>query len=911
MEAPSQWTLWLLLLLPASVRTARLQEEAAHYSSQKYDSLEDTAGFAALWPSLLPSEDEVALEDVFALSAEYVAAESSLVEVASEGDEVCGYGKDDLDYIPDYSLADPRSSIKKLGWAKGLAARLVQLGTHLINTRVIPIELTGQQAQSLIEAAYGIVTVAVPKECFRKLRLLLDNKNLSMAELKRRRGAWRRAIKHDVVTECLNTSKTTEAGKIAKFQLQPLRYGYWTLYEPSTDASKYIISAQATDEKRFPKRNFNLRQIWHYAKMHLVWKTSPQVRKDYLDPTRPNSELKRLRKNVIKIARAMTFAQGRMERVELGSREQPEKQRCLSAPLSNTNTTSARVQDLLRAVRDEFRVTVMVRERLWQKRAENSIKFLRNPWLSWKKFKERIRDEFHRQTIGGKLGMIIMPLSKLAMVAGLALGAATAGSATFLSLFVDAAIAEGAGAFFAYSGTVDMLVSKVIMTPVDCSSTILTERILSDGEGFTIVSKILKLFDDSETIQDVRFQLQAELEKLMEHPQVQEIITNSSSETENDPVEVEELARRHLGQVIAEAFAQQLVPKLYETYHKKINKGEAEYGWLAWEKWRRYREGSSGADLKGKQIMYRGRMSEKEIGFSGVVYVNKTGIKWFGLGDRTIRVWTPGQGDKLKKTKLTDELKLGLWVKDKKAFELSQTDWLSYDDWLDYTPNNCRRCLKRTHVRLDPDRLLGKCGQWTSPCARSITSGSEEYGALVTHVSWGVTTDYRMLTVTKLPKEVYDQEQIRKETCEIPLSPQVARCLAVMDPAAYQRYQLDEPRRSAAEIFHGQRNESAHEHVNLSLAEDLKVSLQAALVQNIRDPEKASEVSNEAVLNLTGQDSVEFDVEEHLEESLRGNKTEDEEVREVQEAIDEGFEIAVEENLVNLTDDSGDPLGVE
>jgi len=274
--------------------------------------------------------------------------------VPTEGEEVCGYGQEDLDYVPDYGWKDPRAGVKRLGWGKGLAAKLLRVGTMVINTRVFPLELTGEQATTLIEAAYGIVTVALPKRCFEKLVPLLDNAHLTLAELLETRDAWQRIIKQEVARSCHGASNTqragkitSRAGKIARMQLQPLRFGLWTLYRPLTNAAQYVISVQATDRKRFPAKSFQLRQIWHYAKMHMLWKTSLQVREDYLVPSRPNADLRRIRKTVIRMASAITMANGQLDRVEVGSWKQTAEQRCYSAPASGMNTTSAQVYDWL------------------------------------------------------------------------------------------------------------------------------------------------------------------------------------------------------------------------------------------------------------------------------------------------------------------------------------------------------------------------------------------------------------------------------------------------------------------------------------------------------------------------------------------------------------------------------------
>mmetsp|Transcript_52334 Transcript_52334/g.117855 ORF Transcript_52334/g.117855 Transcript_52334/m.117855 type:complete len:512 (+) Transcript_52334:164-1699(+) len=507
-----------------------------------------------------------------------------------------------------------------------------------------------------------------------------------------------------------------------------------------------------------------------------------------------------------------------------------------------------------------------------------------------------MRDEWNRQTTGGRLGMLIVPFTKLAMVAGIALSVATAGGATLASVAADIIIAESVGTMFAYKSLADMFISKLIATPLSCAQGLASDMASANSAGFKRIQKLWSKFDESEVIQDVRFQLQQELDKLMQNPEIEAIIESFGDDGSSE--EVEEIARRHFGEVIASAFTQELSPSLYEEIQHRERKKSAEFGWLSWEKWRRYRRGSKMRALKDKPIQYRGQMSPAAVGFTGIVLVNRTSWKTFGLGDQTIQVWQPGHG-KLLKIQLSDELKSGLWVKDLDAFhganEAANVGWLSWDDWLNYTPYNCRRCLKKKYIRLDPELLVGKC-HLQDPCAKSITSADDAYGARVTHVSWGIFAEYKTASIQELVKVKGPQEgDARQKRCNIELSPAVVQCLQVMDPLAYEKFSADTDRRHAEEIFHGTRNRT---HIRRSVASDVKASLEAVIMKHYAEPSRVAVEANQVVADVAGQESVEFDEEDDFEEMVAGDSTTLKDAQALQEAIDDGFKVGVEEGIV-------------
>jgi len=550
------------------------------------------------------------------------------------------------------SWNDVRQSVKKVGWVRGILGRIGQIGSILVGTRLIPVEMTADQALETILATYGIVVAKVPFKCFDELHKNLDNKDLvdedDMKKMKIIRANLRYLIERRVEFECDSSIlKPTAAGMQAKEALTHLRFGYWTLFNELTSSppSKkvvpkvMVIAAQSTDAVRFRKNQFPVRQIWHFLRMHMygrlpdLMRREIQIEKEELGPFADSSSLekqaakatiKRLKQQLKRMSRVYTMHYGTLRHIEFpvttSSRDPlSEEVGCINAP---TDGSAQEVISFLMAVLGyestgtwdkEFVIrqlflpggiirsltsgmrlfTFLFRERWASGKATSIYKFVRHPMVGFKaeKWRSRLDDEWHTMTTLGKLAMVISPIMKLISIAGIVMGVVTGGQSTLLTVIVNAIAQEAAwGLVMAGSSMTEFILNQMVC---HVAVTAVYEG-LNEAEGQDKVIRLWSHLGGIAEVQQVRFRLEQEFEDVYESTEVQlamaQIIDETGSDGDDDnPVSVEQGVRRMIWDNIASSFASELSEPLQSALEKYFNEHfDPDFGWISYMEWVSY-----------------------------------------------------------------------------------------------------------------------------------------------------------------------------------------------------------------------------------------------------------------------------------------------------------------------------------
>jgi hypothetical protein len=371
-------------------------------------------------------------------------------------------------------------------------------------------------------------------------------------------------------------------------------------------------------------------------------------------------------------------------------------------------------------------------------------------------------------------------------------------------------------------------------------------------------------------VRDVRLRLQADVEQIMETPEIvkelkkfQDEFTNADEDGDFDVTSLEEEVRRIVQRMVYDGFIQEVTPVVEELMLREKRKSDPNYGWLNWQQYRLFRVGSDGTRLKGHRLRWKGPGNRWE---GEVVDV---GSKYWCLGlcDREITVNISG---KEKTMKLSDELKAGVEVFDQAAYHRSQPGWLLWSDWAEYRVSSDSRELVGKEIRLDFN--LAGCEHWKGSCPAILSDG---HGVLVTDASWKLFDSDRVLE--------YDIGKRRgcRGTKSIKLTSEKKGCLRVNDGHAYERYIQDAPRREQETHFNN------NDFSATAIIQDDLVKAMACGAQGHNSQQERAEIGNAVLRSKTGMPSVELQVESGAEADNG-----DEEVQNVILASEESFQAA-------------------
>lgn len=710
-----------------------------------------------------------------------VTGRSVLVNTTHFPGSKCGYGKEDVDDSTTGEVAfnDPRAHGKDFSIGRGFASKLIRISRAILNIRAIGLELTGDQAQRLVYAQYGITYARVPRDCFQELREALSNDGKSWGEIKARRANLRDILRRLPVKCSKNSSAPKSAlGRTASKKLDVLYNGCWTIYEPMTNASLSMIGVRSLDELRYRRRGTGdrLRQIWHFAKVQLLVHTDLAVREEMLAAV-SNTEKRRLHNQMWNIIKLQGLRDARLEFVEIDGLHN-----CVSAQPHE-------VENLIAAIRGrsgEFRVTLMYRERAWQAMAKAPMAFLTHPLYSLRKSGRRTADEWHRTSTGHRIAMLLKPIATAATLAGVVIGVLTGGAMGLGLVIANALIAQGAAivlAAGAAQGFLDYILFKLIQWPLELiSNTVSNQGICAFFQNWKLQS-MFQSFDDSDLLADARFKLNREVESLMESPEVVETLKKYDADHSDGHIVEEEVRRYVMGLVIG-GFVDEIAPIVHQVLDKHTAVDDPNFGWLNWYEWKRFRKGDNSKLLKHLRV--RGE------GIVGVSIVQEVHWRLFGRHKVTLVQESEVPGDwmntSLQHMTLTHERKAHMFVEDIVAYKRLRSGWLLWHDWVEYRKGKNGRNLIGKMIQFDMS--LQGCEELVQTSHTCLNKNKLlQSAAVVRKTSWKPFGHFRY---------VYTNQGCLKGFA---LSSPVKKCLRIHDAEAYQRFVFDYPRRQAEEAW--------------------------------------------------------------------------------------------------------------
>lgn len=414
-------------------------------------------------------------------------------------------------------------------------------------------------------------------------------------------------------------------------------------------------------------------------------------------------------------------------------------------------------------------------------------------------------------------------------------------------------------------------------------------------EGLSATQEFWSMMDSNETVQtiirDANRQLQDEIETIMASDQVQDALAQTPVEERDN---VEEEARRYVDGTIRATFVDELTPRAQETYEHHEWASTSNFGWLPWAKWRLYRVGRNAKALDGMKIRYAGTpvgsstylvtsVIARTLGSSEVAVrkIEDEGAMSDALRRRDGGAM-PNARNQTKTIWLTRSAKQHISVYDPNAFSLSQAGKLRWYEWCEYRGTlGSGKMLVNKEVYFDreqpgcDDLLKSYKSDPSNPCLGAIIGDNADVGYTVRRARWK-------------PLWIEDRFLVLDShlACQRPglrLSSKVKGCLLVKDAEAYERASRDAGRRQLDEAWRSGANNAC-----INIAHDVTWAMTAPA-------NKAS--LNDIIFKKCGASSVVLDRTEELGNTSSGTdgqmdmaeREKDEELLEIERAIDEGF----------------------
>eukprot|EP00933_Yihiella_yeosuensis_P019086 TRINITY_DN15496_c0_g1_i1.p1 TRINITY_DN15496_c0_g1~~TRINITY_DN15496_c0_g1_i1.p1 ORF type:complete len:999 (+),score=162.88 TRINITY_DN15496_c0_g1_i1:115-3111(+) len=770
--------------------------------------------------------------------------------------------------VEELKVSDPRAGFGSLGLLRGFAATVIRMARHYVMGRKVALEISGVEARTLVEAQFGIVTANVPKRCFQPLleHLTYVDKDRMFGPLrppqpedifkemrKRHRGLV--AFLNDQLPKaCLppdDNSTTPEEkaselrrAKQAVVELKPLKYQTWMLYERHTVPKLFRISARVMDAMRWSRGNSTLRQSWHFAMTHILTSLQPSLRQQMVNAL-STSERRRLKEAFKATISMMSFGSARLGAVQLDA-----VGNCVSVDKHDVENLFDALGSFTSA---QFRVVLFFSERTVRHFAKTVKHVVTDPVFTTKKIWNHLADHWQRIGTGGKLALILRTVLKAATISGVILGIATVGSSAAGAIIAENIILSGLSGS-AQQGVVFFLVERLIKAPLQ---NFVSTQLAAEGLADKRVVWILNKLQNQVILQKATDALQAEVERIMESDRVVKHLDDVAASSVEEADRLREEARRYVTGVVYNSFVEELTADVEEKLESVETKKDPNYGWLHWSDWRLYRKGHDASKLSGYWISYEGP-SGREVPWKGEALISKAYRKLFPTMARKLSVMVnTSEGLKRYNTRLTDDVKRYLYVKDVAAYRRSTVDWLLYHDWKEY--RGWRGTLKGKKVKIDTD-LKGCDPARLNPCLRSMT-GREVLvksqrrsitGAPMLYIDqfWDVGCGY-----------VYPLTSVKSGDGKEPLI--MTSCLRVKDPDAFERYRKDAGRRERDKRYN-----VGNMTVSNNIYEDVVKHMKC------KGLGKAAASGNEELERLLGSASAELEIQEQQAALIRDGKLE-------------------------------------
>jgi len=793
---------WLLHVAAAERASLALDTE---FSSEAAEAEERTSGRGHSVSAEEPDEDEI---EGLQMSLESMRGRAQCVEVTQPQAGLCAYNRslgDDLDEADEKAvLRDPRSSLKALGYTMtGFKAKLWQIGRATSGNRRQHVELSGTDAQQIVRNMYGIKVVKVPKKCFRELKAALtyaftDVHRDNLEKIKEAKPRLVQIIK-SVATGCENfdaedkwkgegqdqiKQKDLPDEKRKEYSrsfilMKPVMLGYWGILPELTYEKKNLLAVRVYDELRVLRGDTRLRQIWHYARCHMVGWTEERLRQKVIEYKSESNRQWHL-ENLVRLYRIMKFRRARLEWVELDA-----DGTCISAPERDPLCLIAEMGSYSSA---NFRTVLMFQESHWQSIGKAIKGFFHHPLLALKKYGFRFKDRWQRGDFGTKLGILLAPLVGAAQVGGIVLGTVTAGSTTLGTLLASfMATYIGLTVVSASTGLANFLVSEIfgiVSEPVKGHlSSMVTNQVLCTQ----MFQRIFVHFDDNiqAAILATKTQMELTVEQLLTDPRVLKQVEELKQELKSAEEEhwialedsLEDEVRRYVEDIVREEFRQELVFDIEQKLTTMVERDDPSFGWLKWASWQRYHAGKE-----------RQSILDREVGF---VDTSPAKLSWLGNVTEIPSLMEWRRHLKIRFSNqttgtvvLTSAMQRTFWVKDVAAYKNSKVEHLLWHDWREYRRGSSSK-LKGKEILFDGELQNCQATAAADACLSSIQA--EDKVHLVDSVS-------RLAKLVGGSTSVTVRTEGDGTKCSFVLEPAVKRCLRVRDHKAYAAFQDDRTR---------------------------------------------------------------------------------------------------------------------
>mmetsp|Transcript_10851 Transcript_10851/g.19303 ORF Transcript_10851/g.19303 Transcript_10851/m.19303 type:complete len:882 (+) Transcript_10851:93-2738(+) len=824
----------------------------------------------------------------------------------------CGYNlaeafddKEAEEAVQNMSIYDPSVRWGKLGWGQMTASVAHYMGRVLLHKRIIALELGGHLASPLIQALYGVFTAKVPETCFQKLHDAFDNANRSMDEIKKRKASALELLK-EVEKECMEAN-TTEAGKSAALTLMALKRGYWSLYKPLEVSQTSTLAFRNVDELRVSRGDQRLRQLWHFAKIHLLANTNFILR-NAIFKAPAKTEASRLKKQLVRGELLTGFRRGILDHIEVDG-----KRHCIL-------TQEQDLTDLLEAVGSRsasHRVVLVFHERMWTALAHGTRALFDHPLQLVKKFGTRWVDEFTRAPLGWKIGMVVRPVLLAAAVGGALAGIITGGQASIGYLIMQALVDSGALSAVAIAATpvVQQVLKELLSILFKPFQQVLqTHLIKYSATHIEVISRFMRYIQKKpreQAIQKVSDELEATVERILNKAELMDEIkklrgmdeekaTDENGEDYGDILQEE--ARRYVENVVWESFMQEVLPALQRQIREDAFSKRTDATWTLMTDWCyfnglgegcTFRQAVQHEPLLNENVTLRVRKEAKKPPRSlsfGFAKSRKSpdSPQEERYSEHTFRVKSgpetlPDEYNVEFDSGASGTLKISskdvLWVQDP---NLTQTrkNWMTWPDWTEYRKGSSARSLVKKRIVFDVN-LSPVCASIVeeeneNDGARCLSGLSDPMGHPIVWPSVVKVPGFsRPIVVSRQTHPKFGVKSDPAQThCTFWLTKRAKMCLFVHDPEASQRMEKDADRRARDQAWADGKLAASRSLAN-EVIEVLKRVKPGA--DPVDTSSQEAKIGQEVVHRELALESVEFALQEEVEDPQYQHEQMDEE----------------------------------